>query len=145
MFNKSFYFDQVVNCIESNFFDFSKNYLFQVFQKKSKYQLVLTTDVKQGEPCLYLSTKNYQYFCFSSFNEIFLICVGTMEMALDYDGARFLGCNMLCFCCFHVEHGCYQNVGWSFATEVGGFFFKTFNELNIFAFFFYNYCLVLLE
>lgn len=26
-------------------------------------------------------------------------------MAFDYDGARFLGSNMLCFCCFHMEHG----------------------------------------
>lgn len=25
-------------------------------------------------------------------------------MALDYDGARFLGSNTLCFCCFHMEH-----------------------------------------
>jgi len=31
-----------------------------------------------------------------------------MEIVLDYDGAKFMGCVMLCF---FMEHGCYWWIG----------------------------------
>jgi hypothetical protein len=49
--------------------------------------------------------------------EFLLICDVTMEMALDYDGARFLGCFMLYFY-FFMEHGCSWRIRWSLTTKI---------------------------